>query len=783
MTIQTDPAVDPTEVPTETVQTQAVPVTEFGETGEPVAAYGVEEEVEPEQESVRTAVAMSFPVIAAGIMVGGIYIGFSPRIFACLAGLLGLALAVGTSQIKNRLGLTYVLILGGLFGIGLLMVGLSSPGDVFGVQSLVSEVRADRAVSRPPVDFDLGWRALVGWVMGIVGFGVGWVALAIRRPALGLLIPLPIAAVAGISVPESAQKVSGLAVLILFCIGLGLLASEQAAGEDGTRPPISYEIRKALKAIPLLAAITVALVLLTQVDFLFPDSLYDPAEEPQKPKPQPLSEVKDRVLFATDSPDDVTGPWRMGVLDVYDGSDWRLPPFASNRVEEVPKDGIVDDDLEPNLEVTFTVAGLGGAVLPGLPNTVGISARGAVAGAAGFDTRSGNIRLVNGAAEAGMTYTVLAASPPSVDDLKAVTDEVPDDIKPLRCFGKSPGEDCSPPEAPPAVQGLLDSATGESLWERFDFARTWILNNIVVSGKGTPISITPQRLDEMIGVDKKGSPFEIVAAQAMLARYLGLPSRIGYGFDGGEEVNDKIEVRPRHGAAFVEVYFPGFKWLPVIGTPLKAEPTVGSNPDELRTEEGILPSDDIAVEIFMPTVVPPQSVFAEQLARVLLIAIVVVLLALLVYTLLPAIRKTRMRARRRAHALESGTRARIALAYTEWRDYATDFGFQYSTDTPLMFLDRFVDDDEHAELAWLTTRVLWGDLQHDSSPVLASVAEELSRSLRRRLAATQPATVRAVAMVSRLSLRDPYAPEMNPPSKRELREQRKEFAREAEPVG
>lgn len=785
MSIDTPPAVDdPTSVAAETVQTQAVPVSEFAETGDPTAVVSSsEDETPPDEESVRTAVAMGFPVVAAAIMIGGIFKGFSPRIFATLAGLLGLALAVGVSRLRNRLGLTYTLMLGGLFGIGLLMVFLSSPGDVFGVQKLVSEVRADRAVSRPPVDFDLGWRALTGWVMGMVGFSVGWVALAVRRASMGLLIPLPIAALAGISVPESAQKVSGLAVLILFCIGLGLLASEQAAGEDGTRPPMSYEIRKALKAIPLLAVITGALFLLTQVDFLFPDSLYDPAEEPQKPKPQPLSEVKDRVLFATKSPDNVTGPWRMGVLDVYDGKDWRLPPFAANRVEEVPKTGVVDKDLEANLEVTFTVAGLGGAVLPGLPNTVGIIARGAVAGAAGFDNRSGNIRLINGAAEAGMRYTVAAASPPSVDDLRAVTDPVPDDIKPLRCFGKAPGPNCEPPEAPPAVQGLIDEAPQDSQWDTFDYVRTWILNNVVVSGPGTPISITPERLEDMIAGEKRGSPFEIVAAQAMLARYIGLPSRIGYGFDGGEEINEEIQVRPKHGAAFVEVYFPGFKWLPVIGTPLRAEPSLGSDPDMLRTDAGILPSDDIQVEIFLPTVVPPDSVLAEQLARILLVLIVVVLLALLVYTLMPAFRKARLRSRRKAAALEAGTRARIALAYTEWRDYATDYGFQYSTDTPLMFLDRFVDDDEHAELAWLTTRALWGDLQDDSSPVLASVAEELSRSLRRRLAATQPATVRAVALVSRLSLRDPYAPEINPPSKRELREQRKELDREAEPVG
>jgi hypothetical protein len=40
------------------------------------------------------------------------------------------------------------------------------------------------------------------------------------------------------------------------------------------------------------------------------------------------------------------------------------------------------------------------------------------------------------------------------------------------------------------------------------------------------------------------------------------------------------------------------------------------------------------------------------------------------------------------------------------------------------------------------------------------MAEELSRALRRRLAQAHPAPVRAIGVVSRLSLRHPYAPEL-----------------------
>ena len=37
-----------------------------------------------------------------------------------------------------------------------------------------------------------------------------------------------------------------------------------------------------------------------------------------------------------------------------------------------------------------------------------------------------------------------------------------------------------------------------------------------------------------------------------------------------------------------------------------------------------------------------------------------------------------------------------------------------------MFVDRFIEDPDHVEFAWLVTRCLWGDLQHDIGPDTAA---------------------------------------------------------------
>ena len=349
-----------------------------------------------------------------------------------------------------------------------------------------------------------------------------------------------------------------------------------------------------------------------------------------------------------------------------------------------------------------------------------------------------------------MAYTVAAAALPTINEVKEADKAVlPDDVRRFMEIG----------EPPPAVVDLIAQAPKTSKFEEFDFLRLHILNEVTAVGAGTPKSINAERVQDMLAGSKEGSPFEMVAAQAMMARWIGIPSRIGYGFDGGELISDRLEVRPRHGATFPEVYFAGHKWLPIIGTPKKAKPTVGDDAGERQVDPSVLPSDDISVQVFLPVFVPPDSVFGQQVLIAVLVALAIFLLGLLIYATYPGIRKMRIRGQRRSAAIDAGPRARLALAYAEWRDFCTDLGFRHPADTPLHYLDRFVEDEEHTELAWLVTRGLWGDLRGEVTQEMATAAEEISRSLRRRLGSVQPATVRGVAAVSRLSLRYPYAPD------------------------
>ncbi len=693
---------------------------------------------------LRVSFATGAATIAAAIMIGGVFTGVSPRIWATISGLLGILAASRIHTIKNPY-LMNAAIVAAIFVIGIIIAAPGgSASDVFNIGPFLREAVTSGDVQRPPVEFTLGWRAILGWLMGGLGFASAWIALEVRRPALGLMLPLPIVAVAAISVPEEARVASGIGSLVLFAVGLGLLSSIDL--ERGEQRSIGFELRRSARALPMLGALTVALVFLSQADFLFPQPVYDPTQSAQKPKAIPLSEVPDRVLFVVSS--SVTGPWRMGSLDVYDGESWRLPPFADNRIREVPSDGIIDSELEAGVKATFHVEGLDGAVLPGLPNLVGLIAEGP---RLAHDGRTGVIRLASGAIQTGLEYTVTAARIPSVDELRRISQKPPEEIEglPVERFLDTP-----PP--PAGVQRLLNEAPKTSAWDTLDFLRNRLLDTVAAAGAGSPVNVPPEKVEDMLFGTKEGTPFEIVAGQALLARWAGVPARIGYGFDGGDKTDQGLEVRPKHGASFLEVYFAGHKWLPLIGTPRQAKTSFGDQPTQ--TNESILASDDFAVQLYVPFEREGTNFFFEQMRAIIIVAGPIILAVLLVYFLWPAVRKSYRKSRRRSWARDQDPWTRVAVAYAELRDLASDFGYGHRSDTPLMFLDRVVPDEEHTQLAWLVTRTLWGDLRNDVSSDDALAAEEMSRSLQKRLGQAHTWTLRGVALFSRLSLRHPYAP-------------------------
>jgi hypothetical protein len=133
---------------------------------------------------------------------------------------------------------------------------------------------------------------------------------------------------------------------------------------------------------------------------------------------------------------------------------------------------------------------------------------------------------------------------------------------------------------------------------------------------------------------------------------------------------------------------------------------------------------------------------------------------LAIYLALPTVRRTQRRRKRRAWARSQGFREEVAVEYTEFRDAASDLNVGDPFDTPLEYLAKVAPDDEHAELAWLVTRVTYGDLGERLTETEVNAATDMATSLRKRMFRAQPLQSRVLGVLSRASLREPFTLEV-----------------------
>src|SRR5207302_11442962 len=107
----------------------------------------------------------------------------------------------------------------------------------------------------------------------------------------------------------------------------------------------------------------------------------------------------------------------------------------------------------------------------------------------------------------------------------------------------------------------------------------------------------------------------------------------------------------------------------------------------------VRPSKDISAEVYIPLALDSPIFFYEFARYYLAIALPFVLLGALVAFFFPYPVKLWRTSRRRRWAQAEGPAARVAVAYAEFRDAATDLNAGSPFDTPLEFLDRVEADD------------------------------------------------------------------------------------------
>lgn len=681
-----------------------------------------------------TCLAAAVAAAGAAFALGSLFEG----LLAAVLGLLGAAggaawvagsLRAGRPSVVQWGAVPAALLLG---AVAALALGGTAGGTLPGV---IEDALFSGGLSQPPVPFDPGWRFLVASVSFLLGVGSASVALSYDRPNLSVAAATPVVALAVVAQPADAGPRAVIGGLLGIVGGLVVAHGVEVGMQDQEG---GFHPRRLVRGIAAVAALGVAMPLIAIAgSSLLPEESDTQVIPPMRP---PVSSPQeDRELFVVEASRAL--PWRLGVLDVYRDGAWMTPPFDVARFTTVPDKSSTTDTVA----VTFRITDLPGRSLPTLASPTRIASEG---GEILIDPRTGALRferLVTGS----VAYTVEAPPPAGTQELVAAPD---------------PGPELEPfldvPPAPSAVRGLLaDIGATASSFERLQAVRQVWYDTVIAAGAGDPVDVPPARVEDILtGVGgSEASPYEIVAGEALLARWAGVPSRIGYGWFGGDELDDGTRsVRPRHGSAWLEVWFEGSGWVPIVGKPPRARGSLSDAPQ--NEDAAVRPTDELAVITYVPIRRQTVTLLFEVVRYWTVRVVPVVVVGALLLLFGPIARRAWRRRRWGRWAGATGRpAARMLVTYARLRDRAWDLNIGHPTQTPLEFAGALRPDDEHRELAWLVTRALWGDLAEAVDDDVVDDVRRMAASIERRMVAAQPATARVIAAASRASLQQPFA--------------------------
>ena len=363
-------------------------------------------------------------------------------------------------------------------------------------------------------------------------------------------------------------------VLLLL---LGLLVGAAGPGEDTAlacgfvgltgmlavvrRPPtVRATIRRYLVAVPVVAAVVGAGFLvgprIPQGQPFDPRRYAQPAGQAQ-PAVSPLDQVSawlatpDLSLFTASGPADVD--WRIGSLDAFDGQTWtttgRFVP-TGGRVPGAPaaRTGV-------KVSTVVTITGLTGSWVPAAEAPTAVSGPAVV-----VDPQTGVLLAPEGLTP-GLRYAVDSDVP--VYDADQLRSAVPaSDEQAKAALGLPQG-------LPPAIVDSARLATAGATFPVQQATRlASYLRQIATNDPSAPPGPSYGHLLYFLTVSHRGTTEQFGAAFAVMARALGLPTRLVVGFGPGRPGPDGLTtVRGGDALVWPEVDFAGIGWVPFYPTP------------------------------------------------------------------------------------------------------------------------------------------------------------------------------------------------------------------------
>lgn len=266
--------------------------------------------------------------------------------------------------------------------------------------------------------------------------------------------------------------------------------------------------------------------------------------------------------------------WRAYTLDLFNGEAWTTsdpsgergttiaPPMGLSQAVQAPADAttivtqkveLLQDQHDPALPLAYPAVAVSGPM-----------------GEVRYNAQLGTV-TAPGTLAADTSYTVTSdVVIPTPEQLDAVTMSSPD-----RRYVYLPKS--TPPVIADIAQRWTANVSPATPYRRI----LAIMDRLSETGGFVYDERVDPRDDANALVDfltktKRGFCQQFAAAMAVLVRELGYPARVAVGYRSGQPVGPKSYLVSTHDAhAWVEVYFPGYGWLPFEPTPKRPNP-VGS---------------------------------------------------------------------------------------------------------------------------------------------------------------------------------------------------------------
>jgi transglutaminase-like putative cysteine protease len=288
-----------------------------------------------------------------------------------------------------------------------------------------------------------------------------------------------------------------------------------------------------------------------------PLQLTDPTLDLRRNLTQPQD--KPVIEYKTDSPN---GSYlRMASLPQFNASGWANIPMRLGPGEQLPAIPGVSAEPTPRHKTTISVLDFKSEYMP-LPFAPRvISARGNWA----YDPNSlvvlSMARGDRASALRNLTYSVDSVDiTPSSDDLANAVAGTPADSSVTALI---------PPDLPDSLIALTKKVTAGQTTQALQAAaiQAFLRSDTFTYSTQTLPGSGYQALENFLLKDHKGYCEQFATSMAMMARVMGIPSRVAVGFLPGERKGDHWEVTIRDMHAWPELFFAGLGWVRFEPTP------------------------------------------------------------------------------------------------------------------------------------------------------------------------------------------------------------------------